>query len=80
MHFKRRQLLLLFCGEERKMINIKGYTLVYEPKNNRIVIALPQTIHTLTNTVSEIVDRRVDISIEEEATILNVVKDIMERK
>lgn len=62
------------------MISIEGYMLVYEPKNNRIVITLPQTMETLTNTVSEIVDRRIDISSEEEATILNVVKNIMERK
>ena len=62
------------------MINIEGYMLVYEPKSNRIVITLPQTIETLTNTVSEIVDRRIDISNEEEATILNVVKAIMEKK
>lgn len=62
------------------MIISEGYMLVYEPLSNSIIITLPQTIHTLTNTVSEIVDRRVDISSEEEATILDVVKDIMKRK
>ena len=62
------------------MISIDGYTLVYEPKNNRIVITLPQTMKTFTNTVSAIVNRRIDISSEEEAIILNVVKAIMERK
>ena len=62
------------------MIISEGYILVYEPISNSIIITLPQTIETLTNTVSEIVDRRVDISIEEEATILNVVKAIMEKK
>lgn len=62
------------------MIISEGYMLVYEPISNSIIITLPQTIETLTNTVSEIVDRRVDISIEEEATILNVVKAIMEKK
>ena len=62
------------------MIISEGYMLVYEPISNSIIITLPQTIETLTNTVSEIVDRRVDISSEEEATILNVVKAIMEKK
>lgn len=62
------------------MIISEGYILVYEPISNSIIITLPQTIETLTNTVSEIVDRRVDISSEEEATILNVVKAIMEKK
>ena len=62
------------------MIISEGYMLVYEPISNSIIITLPQTIETLTNTVSEIVDRLVDISSEEEATILNVVKAIMEKK
>lgn len=62
------------------MIISEGYILVYEPISNSIIITLPQTIETLTNTVSEIVDRLVDISSEEEATILNVVKAIMEKK
>ena len=62
------------------MIISEGYILVYEPVSNSIIITLPQTMETLTNTVSEIVDRRVDISSEEEATILNVVKAIMEKK
>ena len=62
------------------MIISEGYILVYEPLSNSIIITLPQTMETLTNTVSEIVDRRIDISREEEATILNVVKAIMEKK
>lgn len=62
------------------MVSIDGYMLVYEPKSNRIVITLPQTMKTFTNTVSAIVNRRINISSEEEAIILNVVKAIMERE
>lgn len=61
------------------MIENNGYILNYKPKENQIVIMLPQTISTLTNTVSPVADRRIDISHEEEAMILNLVKAIMEK-
>lgn len=61
------------------MIENNGYILNYKPKENQIVITLPQTVSTLTNTVSPVVERRIDISHEEEAVILNVVKSIFEK-
>lgn len=61
------------------MIESNGYVLVYKPKENQIVITLPQTFSTLTNTLSPVVERRIDICTEEEAAILNVVKAIFEK-
>ena len=39
-----------------------GYSVVYRPKSNQIVIGLPQTMHTVTNTVSMVVNRKTDIN------------------
>ena len=62
------------------MIMVDGYYLNYYPNCNQIVITMPQTMRTLTNTVSMVTNRRVSITREEEAIILNVVKAIIERK
>ena len=62
------------------MIEIEGYILNYDRKNNRIVIMLPQTLSTLTNTVSMVTNRRTYLTQSEEAIILTTVKAIMERK
>ena len=61
------------------MVMVDGYYLNYYPERNQIVITMPQTMQTLTNTVS-ITNRRVSITREEEAVIVNVVKAIMERE
>lgn len=62
------------------MIESEGYFLNYDRKNNRIVIMLPQTLETLTNTVSMVTNRRTYLTQSEEAAILLTVKAIMERK
>lgn len=62
------------------MIESEGYLLNYECKNNRIVIVLPQTLKTLTNTVSMVTNRRTHLTQSEEMIILQTVKAIMERK
>lgn len=62
------------------MIESEGYVLVYERANNRIVIHLPQTFETITNTVSMVRNRRTYLTSSEEAIILQTVKAIMERK
>ena len=62
------------------MLTSEGYSIRYEPKNNRIVVDLPQTITTLTNTVAMVSNRRTHITTDEEMIILQVVKSIMERK
>lgn len=62
------------------MVMVDGYYLNYYPERNQIVITMPQTMQTLTNTVSMVMNRRVSITREEEAVIVNVVKAIMERE
>ena len=61
------------------MIVSEGYTVSYEPKNNRIIITLPQTYQTLTNTIAMVSNRKIYITPDDEMIILNVVKAIMER-
>ena len=61
------------------MIVSDGYMVSYESKNNRIIITLPQTYQTITNTIAVVSNRKIDITTEDEITILNVIKAIMER-
>lgn len=62
------------------MIESEGYLLVYERANNRIVIQLPQTLETLTNTVSMVKNRITYLTPSEESIIHQTVKAIIERK
>ena len=61
------------------MIVSDGYTVSYEPKNNRIIVTLPQTYQTITNMIAMVSNRKIYITPEDEMIILNVVKAIMER-
>lgn len=62
------------------MIESEGYILNYERANNRIVIYLPQTLKTLTNTVSTVKNKKTYLTHSEESIILQTVKAIMERE
>lgn len=55
-----------------------GYTLHYERKKNQITITLPQTQKTLTCTTLPLSNRKIDISLADEAVILSVVKTVFE--
>ena len=55
-----------------------GYTIVQYPTKNRIIITLPQTLGTLTNTVTEVSNRRNKLTDEEEATLLAAVRIMFE--
>ena len=61
------------------MIVSDGYSLEYIPNRNRIVISLPQTMQTISNTVAMVSNRRTNLTVTEEAAILSVVKAIMEK-
>lgn len=61
------------------MIIIDGYSIEYYANSNRIEIILPQTMRTLTNTVSMVTNRRTDITSDELSAILVVVKAMLER-
>lgn len=62
------------------MIVNDGYMLTYYPKRNAIEIIMPQTQKTLTNTVSMVSSRKIDLTAEEQMMILSVVKAIMENE
>lgn len=62
------------------MIISDGYTIEYFKSGNRIEIQLPQTWSTISNTVSMISNRKLDITDSELSIILAVVKTIMERE
>ena len=44
------------------MIINDGYSLMYDKKYNRIIIGIPPTIETATDTATPIADRRTDVS------------------
>ena len=58
------------------MLTNNGYSLVYYKNRNQIVIGLPQTEKTLTNTLDSIVDRRVDVEDKELAILLTTAQAI----
>ena len=62
------------------MIYSDGYSLTYIPSRNTIEIVMPQTMTTLTNTVTMISNRRTTLTEAEEIAILSVVKAIVERR
>lgn len=58
------------------MLISNGYTLTYYKGRNQIVIGLPQTMSTLTNTYSPVVNRRVDIEDKDLAILLTATQAI----
>ena len=61
-----------------KMIISEGYSIMQEPKKNRIIINLPQTIATMNTTVEPLSQRYLTITAEQEAVILGIVKAMYE--
>lgn len=57
------------------MVISDGYTLYQS--GNKIIIGLPQTWATLTDSVSPIVDRPPYLSTEQEMCLLAIVKEFM---
>ena len=53
---------------------VDGYQLVYYRNDNQIIISLPQTIQTIGTTSLSIVKRKVDLTREELAMLLNMIK------
>ena len=58
------------------MLLSDGYGLNYYKSKNQIVICLPQTCATATNTYEQPVDRRVDVEESELWAVLLMVKMI----
>lgn len=61
------------------MIVSDGYSVIYEKNKNQITIKLPQTMETITNTLSLPSNRKVEFTDAELATILYTVKMIVEK-
>ena len=62
------------------MTSIDNYTIIQHSAENKIVIILPQTVETITNTVTPIVSRRHSLTQNEEAVLLAIVKSLFEGK
>lgn len=62
------------------LLYLDGYSIMYDKNNNKIVIQLPQTWETLSNTVDSPVKRRVDIADSELSSILAVAKYVFEKE
>ena len=61
------------------MIVSDGYSAEYYPQSNQIVITLPQTVKTINNTIQMVTDRKMDITDDDLALIMSLVKYICER-
>ena len=62
------------------MIVIDGYSIEQYPLQNRVVITLPQTVHSLQDTQTMPQNRRVKLTSNELTAILVVVKGMYEGK
>ena len=61
------------------MLISNEYALTYYPTRNQIVIALPQTWETPTNTISPVIDRRTDVTEIDLFAVLQVVQVIFSK-
>jgi hypothetical protein len=61
-------------------IEVDGYVLSYDKYRNKIVISLPQTAETQTNTFEPIRERRTDLSMKEQLALLSAVFYMFERR
>lgn len=62
------------------MIVIGNYRLLYDKPHNKIVISLPQTLKTPTNTISPVENRKVDVDEKELGVILAVAMKCFEEE
>lgn len=61
------------------MIVSDGYSAEYYPQCNSIVITMPQTVKTITNTAQMVTDRKIDITDEDLCLLVELTKYICER-
>lgn len=61
------------------MIVSDGYLLMYDETHNRIVIGIPPTMETATDTVTPIADRRTDVSETDLIILLNIAQLIFHK-
>ena len=61
------------------MLTSDGYCLTYYKNKNQIVICLPQTAETVTDTYEQVVDRRTDVVEIDLLVLLNIAKLIFHK-
>lgn len=61
------------------MLTSDGYALSYHKSRNQIVISLPQTYATITNTAERPVDRRTDVEEKDLLVLLNIARLIFHK-
>lgn len=61
------------------MLTSDGYALSYHKSKNQIVIILPQTYETATNTYEQVVDRRTDVEETDLWVLLNIAQLIFHK-
>lgn len=62
------------------MIILDGYSIEHYPNSNQIVITMPQTTQTITNTIEKITNRRTDITHNELTALLVCAKAMVEKE
>lgn len=65
---------------KKMLLTSDGYSLTYYKNRNQIVIGLPQTWSSLTNTLQPVVDRRIDVTEQELDILLRITKLIFLNK
>ena len=61
------------------MLTSDGYSLTYYKNKNQIIIGLPQTYETATNTYEQVVDRRTDVGELDLLVLLEIAKLIFRK-
>ena len=51
-----------------------GYAIFYEKPKNRIIIDLPPTMETRTDTTDQVVDRKTDLTVDDLGLLLVMAK------
>ena len=61
------------------MLTSDGYALTYDKSKNKIIIGLPQTYETLTNTIEGVVERRTDVEEKDLFVLLYIARQIFHK-
>lgn len=62
------------------IITNDGYAIEQYPKQNQIIINLPQTDGSLTNTIGTISTRKIELTANELSMVVNLVRLLMGEK
>ena len=60
------------------IVSTDGYAIEYHRKSNQIIITMPQTMQTLTNTVSIVRNRKVNFTDADLAILLELTRYLCE--